>query len=218
MADKNSFVLYTDYSESVDELTDEEAGKLFKALLHYEKVRTVDDLDRVVYTHFSYIKKQLDRDRTKWEEIKEKRIESGKKGGINSGITRSKCLINEANEASASQSKQTEANEAVNVDVNVNGNVDVTVNEKKKEKVITPNGEKPPVKSKYGMYKNVLLSDEDMQKLKVEFPDWNNRIEKLSEYIESKGAKYKSHLATIRAWARKDRETTPYNPTSKIIC
>ena len=65
---------------------------------------------------------------------------------------------------------------------------------------------KPPVRHKYGEYKNVLLSDEECIKLKEEFPDdWEKRIEELSEYIESKGAKYKSHLATIRAWARKER-------------
>lgn len=65
----------------------------------------------------------------------------------------------------------------------------------------------PPkaVRHKYGMYQNVLLSDEDYQKLQAEFPhDYSDRIERLSEYIESTGKKYKSHLATIRAWARKD--------------
>ncbi|MHB1368540.1 MAG: phage replisome organizer N-terminal domain-containing protein [Eubacteriales bacterium] len=57
----------------------------------------------------------------------------------------------------------------------------------------------PSVKLKYGMYKNVLLTDDDLQKLKTEFPsDLYNRIEKLSEYIESKGVKYKSHIATNR--------------------
>ena len=62
-----------------------------------------------------------------------------------------------------------------------------------------------PTRHKYGEYKNVLLSDEDMEKLKSEFPhDWEQRIERLSEYIASKGAKYKNHLATIRAWARKE--------------
>ena len=62
-----------------------------------------------------------------------------------------------------------------------------------------------PTRHKYGFYKNVLLSDEDMEKLKSEFPhDWEQRIERLSEYIASKGAKYKNHLATIRAWARKE--------------
>lgn len=63
-----------------------------------------------------------------------------------------------------------------------------------------------PARHKYGQYENVLLSDEDMGKLKKEFPaDWEQRIERLSEYIASKGAKYKNHLATIRAWARKDK-------------
>jgi Asp-tRNA(Asn)/Glu-tRNA(Gln) amidotransferase C subunit len=57
---------------------------------------------------------------------------------------------------------------------------------------------------KYGLYKNVLLSDEELEKLKTEFSDWEERIERLSEYIESSGKRYKSHLATIRAWARKD--------------
>lgn len=63
-----------------------------------------------------------------------------------------------------------------------------------------------PARHKYGKYSNVLLSDEDLEKLKTEFPDWEERIERLSEYIASKGARYKSHLATIRSWARKDKE------------
>lgn len=58
---------------------------------------------------------------------------------------------------------------------------------------------------KYGEYKNVLLSDEDLAKLKAEFPDWEARIERLSSYIASTGKKYKSHLATIRNWARNDK-------------
>ena len=63
---------------------------------------------------------------------------------------------------------------------------------------------------KYGMYENVLLTDEDYQKLREEFPhDYTDRIERLSEYIASTGKKYKSHLATIRSWARKDTETKP---------
>ena len=65
---------------------------------------------------------------------------------------------------------------------------------------------KKAIRHKYGQYQNVLLSDADMEKLKSEFPeDWEQRIERLSEYIASKGAKYKNHLATIRAWARKEQ-------------
>lgn len=65
-----------------------------------------------------------------------------------------------------------------------------------------------PQKHKYGEYKNVLLTDEEYEKLKDEFPnDYEDRIDRLSSYIASKGAKYKNHLATIRNWARKDNQT-----------
>lgn len=60
-------------------------------------------------------------------------------------------------------------------------------------------------KHAYGEYKNVFLTDEEFEKLKAEFVDYEERIERLSEYIASTGKSYKSHLATIRAWARKDK-------------
>ena len=41
--------------------------------------------------------------------------------------------------------------------------------------------------------------------MKNEFPsDWEKRIERLSEYMESSGRKYSNHLATIRMWAREE--------------
>lgn len=76
-------------------------------------------------------------------------------------------------------------------------------------KDITPSEEPPkakPVRHKYGAYKNVLLSDEDMAKVKNEFSsDYEDRIERLSEYMASTGKGYKNHLATIRNWAKRDR-------------
>lgn len=75
----------------------------------------------------------------------------------------------------------------------------------KKEK--KPKEKTEPVRHKYGEYKNVLLSDEEMSKLKAEFPkDWATRIEKLSLYVKSTGKGYKDYLATIRNWARRDEE------------
>ena len=68
---------------------------------------------------------------------------------------------------------------------------------------------KSPSRHKYGEYNNVLLTDEDMEKLKAEFPDWQERIERLSAYIAQSGKTYKNHLATIRNWARKDKEKKP---------
>lgn len=72
----------------------------------------------------------------------------------------------------------------------------------------TDAGKKPaPSRHRYGTYNRVLLSDDDLAKLKAEFSaDWQERIDRLDEYIEIHGDKYKNHLATIRAWARKDKE------------
>lgn len=64
-----------------------------------------------------------------------------------------------------------------------------------------------PTRHKYGEYKNVLLSDEQMEKLKTEFPnDYQERIDRLSEYCASTGKTYKNYLATIRNWAKKDNQ------------
>ena len=63
-----------------------------------------------------------------------------------------------------------------------------------------------PTKHKHGEYNNVLLTDEELEKLKAEYPDWQERIERLSSYVASTGKSYKSHYATIRNWARKDKE------------
>ncbi|MEC5338572.1 phage replisome organizer N-terminal domain-containing protein [Enterococcus casseliflavus] len=72
---------------------------------------------------------------------------------------------------------------------------------------------KKPVRHKYGEYKNVLLSDDQMEKLKSEFPnDWEQRIDRVSEYCEVTGKTYKNYLATIRAWAKKDK-----HPNNKAV-
>ena len=62
-------------------------------------------------------------------------------------------------------------------------------------------------KHKYGQYKNVLLSDTEMDKLREEFPhDWEARIEAVSTYVEKKGVVYKNFLAVIRDWKKREEK------------
>jgi hypothetical protein len=71
---------------------------------------------------------------------------------------------------------------------------------------------------KYGTYKNVLLSDEEINKLKTEFPcDWEEWIEKVSEYVAIKGKGYSNYLATIRKWARKEKGTGDKSKTTQSL-
>lgn len=71
-------------------------------------------------------------------------------------------------------------------------------------------------KHKYGEYKNVLLTDEEMEKLQTEFPnDWRQRIEEVSAYVARSGKTYKNFLAVIRNWARRDeKENMPAGESS----
>lgn len=83
--------------------------------------------------------------------------------------------------------------------IDIEGDIDI---DKDKNKSIS----KKSLRHKNGEYQNVLLSDDDLDKLKAEFPaDWDQRIQRLSEYMASSGKSYKNHLATIRNWARRDK-------------
>lgn len=97
------------------------------------------------------------------------------------------------------------------LECNVTSNATVTecnAIDKEEDKNKNKNKDKDKdIRHKYGSYKNVFLSDEEMEKLQKEFPlDYNDRIERLSEYIASTGKSYKSHLATIRSWSRREKE------------
>ena len=75
---------------------------------------------------------------------------------------------------------------------------------------------KKAIRHKHGEYQNVLLSDTDFAKLKSEFPnDWQERIERLSGYMASTGKSYKNHLATIRNWAKRDKDKPAYSKPKK---
>ena len=64
---------------------------------------------------------------------------------------------------------------------------------------------KEAVRHQYGEYKNVLLSDEDIEKLKTEFPDkYLDYIERVSVYMQQHHKSYSDYLATIRGWIRND--------------
>ena len=76
---------------------------------------------------------------------------------------------------------------AITLDDSVTDNV----KEIDKEKP-TDSKPKKPERHRHGEYQNVLLTDDDLSKLKAEFPyDWQSRIERLSEYMASTGKSYK---------------------------
>lgn len=194
MAKDPAFLFYSaDFIVGTYEMTDEQVGRYIRLMcLQHQKGHLSEsvvlsvmggEIDKEVIGKLKrdddglYYNERLDEETNKRRKYSESRAKNRKGGAV------SKSHDNHMSNICNSYDEHM-----------VNENVNVNETNKKIVKV----------KHKHGEYNNVLLSDEDLEKLKAEFTDWEERIERLSEYIESKGAKYKSHLATIRSWARKE--------------
>lgn len=107
------------------------------------------------------------------------------------------------------QAGQSRDSHATDIDIDKELELDKEIDKKKD---VAPSKTKAkPTRHKYGEYKNVLLSDEQLEKLKKEFPaDWEARIERVSSYCESTGKSYKNYFATIKNWAKKDHTGNRY--------
>ncbi|HOV97869.1 MAG TPA: DUF6291 domain-containing protein [bacterium] len=130
--DKKAVLFYCDLIHTIEKLILKDrinktnnAGELFYHYAQYINDLNPIPINDIVDLAFEPIKQTLKRDLKKWVNIKIKRSEAGKSGGINSGKSRSKKQ-NEANEANASKTKQNEANEAVSVSVSDSVSVSVS--------------------------------------------------------------------------------------------
>ena len=78
------------------------------------------------------------------------------------------------------------------------------------------------IKEKFGEFENVLLSANELQKLKSKLgAETESYIERLSSYIASSGKRYKSHYATILSWTQKDAKNSggvSYGINPKKLC
>ena len=103
---KNSFLLYTSDYKCVKDLPLEQKGALLDAIFEYASTGTIIDLPPVVSMAFNFFRSHIDDNTKKWNEKVEKRRAAGRLGGL----------------AKAENSKQSQANLAVNVNDNVNVN------------------------------------------------------------------------------------------------
>ena len=105
--------------------------------------------------------------------------------------------------ASERQARRTIDAKKTDADIDIDKDID-----KEKDKEI-----EKKAKHKYGEYKNVLLTDDEYQKLFNEYPNADELIQYLDEYIEMKGYKAKSHYLAIRKWVVDAVKRKNYNKT-----
>ena len=130
---KDSFLLYSEHSDLINELSDEQAGELFKKLFSYVATGKEPSLDGMQKMAFISIRQDLDRNAIKYEEtVKQRRI-AGKKGGEQRAINMKKNAFL----ANADFGTKFVPNQADNVNVNDNENENENVlsSSPKREKI-----------------------------------------------------------------------------------
>lgn len=81
MEKRKSFIVYLEYRQHLELLSDSERGQLFTAMLDFAETGTVPMLDGMPRMAFSFIKAQMERDAEKYNSKCERNRENGAKGG-----------------------------------------------------------------------------------------------------------------------------------------
>jgi|SaaInlStandDraft_4_1057021.scaffolds.fasta_scaffold11066_3 hypothetical protein len=134
-AHRKSFLIHTDSLEILDDLTDEQAGQLFKAIKDYQ-FGNEPKLSQLIKIAFNPFKNYFERDNEKWESEIDKRREAGRLGAEarwGKDNKKSQVMASDgkgiAKMASAISANSKMANMADSVSVSVSVNESVNVNE-----------------------------------------------------------------------------------------
>lgn len=193
------FKFHTIWGSGLNDLSDAEAGRFLKAVCQYVDSGEIPSLSGNERFLLSIALKQLKQDAEHTARISSVRAEARRGKGLNS-----EQLITNVNNCS-----QMITNE------NKNNNCCIKSKNKNKEKEtekdiesLSADAQKPakpkPEKHQHGSFKNVLLTDAELEKLHERFPDADKRIESFSVKKAAKGYVYKSDYAAIIAWAGDD--------------
>ena len=178
-----AFKLYSDNMDIVNELSNEEAGELLKAIVAYANTGEEIQTSRAVKLVFIPIKQQIDRDFASYEEVCEKRAVAGRKGAV----------------TKASKSKQVSAN--VSNCLQEEEKEEEKEEEEKKEKSIAkaiPKKKAP--KTAFADFVSMTNDEYSSLIARLGEADTKRAIEILDNYKGSSGKKYVSDYRAILSW------------------
>lgn len=192
--DKKSFLIYLDYEEQFNLLTDEQIGQLMRAIMEYEKTGNEPVLDGMLKMAFSFIKTQLDRDREKYNKKCEKNKQNGAKGGRPKKKQEDNKKPNGFNKSEGLKQKPKKADKEDEEDKEDDKDNEEELKKKNKKKKF----QKPTV--------------EEIQNYCYERKN-NVNVQQFYNYYESNGWKVgknpmKDWQATIRTWEQRNKSNT----------
>ena len=186
--EQRSFLMYGNWQPLFSCLSDEDAGKLIKALFDFAvNGSEAGCLPPNIEGLYIFMSETIKQNMSKWEESKKKRIEAGRLGGL-------------AKSSNAKQSQAMPSNAKHNVNVNVNGNVNT------KDKEILS---KESTKKDASRFLAPSLPEIESYIREKNLDDLVN-AESFFTFYESKGwfvgkSKMKDWKAAVRGWASRTK-------------
>ena len=198
--DKNSFLMYVDWNDMIEELDDQSRGQLLLAIMRYQSGAELPEMDIGAKVAFAQIRNQFRKDEEKYSRTVANRSAAGKLGGrpkANASAEKQKkqMLFEESN------TKQTEAKKADNDNVNDNVLKENTLKGVKEKRFAPPTPE-----NVRGYCREMGYANVDAERF-VDFyaaKDWmigKNRM--------------KDWKAAVRNWARQDQSPVVKKPAAK---
>ncbi|MGD9581340.1 MAG: DUF6291 domain-containing protein [Vampirovibrionia bacterium] len=224
MTNKNSFLIYHEWFEALQSLTDEELGKFMRGIDSYQATGKIPNFSPLLTMPFNFIKNQLDRDNLKYQEQLKKKSEAGKLGAnararnqAKKGTTKqtqAQPSTAKNEQAQPSTAKNTQAKQADNVDVDVDVNVDGDVN-------VDVNGDGDVYLNArpLGKFENIFLTNEELADLVNTFGENETQtaVEQMSAHIKATGKTFKSHYGRLINWCEENKlkQIAPIKPTKQ---
>ena len=212
---KMSFVLPTDLLDDLEDFSDEEVGKIFRAILIYTNETEEPEFDdRAMKVVFRHIKKYIDIANENYDKKVQANRVNGAKGGRPKKdaeenpkkptvIEKTERFSEKPNKSHTETESESDIESVSEFECETETDIE-SVSEFECE--IKPDGAAHTHTKSYGENKNVILSDEEYERLteRMGGSKRSEYIEKLSDYMASTGKKYQSHYATICSWFRQD--------------
>ena len=130
--DNKSFIVYKDWEEYITMLSDEEAGRLFKALFAFSKRAEEYDFDGAMQMVFIMMRNAIERDGHKWEETCAVRSEIAKRREANKRAQKAQLCTN-STDKDTDKDTDTEKDKDKDTDTEKDKDTD-TESEREKEK------------------------------------------------------------------------------------
>ena len=210
MAESKGFMVFFDRAVVIGMLSDEAAGRVFKAMLQYAEKRTKPEFaDSAENMAFAVMRPGIDYSLEKYENICRQNAENGRKGGR-------PPKTEEKTDRFFEKPKKPKRKRKTEKEIKTETDTETNTNKKTETENVSVFASPKDAKTARGRYENIFLSDEEYASLTEEYGREyvDGIIEEMSEYCSSTGKSYKNYSSSVRSWIRRRRGELPRHKRS----